>query len=44
MEDYNQRFAARCHSSFHQARAKLEEMVEQLYKPMNETKYVSAKL
>ena len=33
-EDYNQRFATRCHISFNQARAKLEEMFEQLNEPV----------
>ncbi|KOY80450.1 transposase, partial [Lysinibacillus macroides] len=34
-EDYNQRFATRCHIGFNQARAKLEEMFEQLHEPAN---------
>ncbi|WP_342472631.1 transposase [Metasolibacillus sp. FSL H7-0170] len=34
-EDYNQRFATRCHIGFNQARAPLEEMFEQLHEPVN---------
>lgn len=34
-EDYNQRFATRCHIGFNQARAELEEMFEQLHEPAN---------
>ena len=34
-EDYNQRFATRCHIGFNQARAKLEEMFEKLQGPIN---------
>ena len=42
-EDYNQRFATRCHIGFNQARAELEEMFEQLHEPAKYTGCASAK-